>query len=321
MVIVNKYESSIIGLGSYLPETQLSNQDFEKSLDTSDEWITRRTGIAKRHIVSPGQLTSDMAVTAAEKAMHDAKIEPSAVDMIVVATTTGDRTFPSCATIVQSKLGCSNAFAFDVQAACSGFVYGLAVANNFIRSGEAKTVLLIGADSMSKIVDYSDRSTCILFGDGAGALIMEGHDDSDRFIKTQLYSDGDSGHLLYTDGGIALSQTAGYILMDGSAVFDNAIKKMLAAIETILQKNNVCIDDVDLIIPHQANDRIIKSLVNKLNVDINKVISTVDIHANTSAASIPLAWDHIWSKNSENKLILLVTVGAGMTWGAALIKL
>ncbi len=318
---MKRYESSIVGLGSYLPETELLNKKFEKWLDTSDLWIKRRTGISKRHIVNARQLTSDLAILAAQKAMDDASIIPEEIDMIVVSTTTGDRTFPSCATIVQSALGCKNAFAFDVQAACSGFVYGLAVANNFIKSGDVKRVLLIGADSMSKIVDYGDRSTCILFGDGAGAVILEAHEDTDRFIKTQLYSDGDTNDLLYTDGGVALSQTAGHIVMDGAAVFDNAIRNMVEAVNCLLEKNGLGVNDIDLLIPHQANVRIIDALASRLEVDPSKVISTVHLHANTSAASIPLAWDHVWDEHSDSKLIVLVTVGAGMTWGAALIKL
>lgn len=316
-------ESLITGLGSYLPTVELHNKAFEKSLDTSDEWIRQRTGITKRHIVSPGELTSDMAVHAAERAMHDAKIEPSEVDMIIVATTTGDRTFPSCATIVQSRLNCINAFAFDVQAACSGFIYGLAVANNFIKSGDVKTVLLIGADSMSKIVDYSDRSTCILFGDGAGAIIITANENDDSFIKTELHSDGNYGDSLCTSGGVALSQDAGHIHMDGQAVFEHAIKKMLSTINSILYKNNLTIDDIDVLIPHQANIRIIQSLAKRLNINTDKIASTIDIHANTSAASIPLSWDHIWKEESDvkNKLVLLVAIGAGLTWGSALIKI
>ncbi len=319
---MTKLESAIIGLGSYLPQTKLNNQEFEKSLNTTNEWIQKRTGIKIRHIVSPGEMTSDMATAAATLAMHDAQIEPLDVDIIIVATATGDKTFPSCATIVQSKLGCSNAFAFDVQAACSGFVYGLAIANNFIKSGEVKTALLIGADSMSKITDYSDRSTSILFGDGAGAIVLQATDNGKSFIKTELYSDGKLQNILETDGGVASSQTAGYVNMDGTAVFEHAIKKMLLSIENILANNNFDIDQIDLLIPHQANIRIIESMSKKLNLDPKKIVSTVDIHANTSAASIPLAWDHIWKNedNTEDKLVLLTAIGAGLTWGAALIK-
>lgn len=322
---MSKIESSIIGLGSYLPETELYNKEFAKSLETTDEWIRKRTGIIKRHIVSPGEFTSDMATIAAKKAIHDAKIESSTIDMIVVATTTADKTFPSCATIVQSKLDCKNAFAFDMQAACSGFIYGLAVANNFIKSGNTKTVLLIGADSMSKITDYSDRSTSILFGDGAGAVIVQASDGHHKsFIKTELYSNAEYIDILYTDGGVGSSQSAGYIRMDGTSVFEHAVKKMINAIEKILEHNNLTIDDIDLVIPHQANIRIIQSIAMRLKIAENKIISTVNIHANTSAASIPLAWDHVWketaSSSIDGKLLLLVAIGAGLTWGAALVK-
>ena len=318
-----KSESRVIGLGSYLPKTELFNKEFEKSLDTTDEWIKKRTGITKRHIVSPGELTSDMAVIAAERAMYDAKIESSIIDMIIVATTTPDKTFPSCAAIVQSKLDCQNAYVFDVQAVCSGFIYGLAIANNFIKSGDAKTILLIGADSMSKIVDYSDRSTAILFGDGAGAVVIQATENDDSFIKTKLYSDGEYEDILCTDGGVSSSQTTGYIKMDGKSVFEHAVKKMLHAIENILVDHNLTPNDVDLVIPHQANIRIIQSIANRLKIDENKIVSTVDIHANTSAASIPLAWDHTWKHISDvsGKLVLLVAMGAGITWGSAIIKL
>ncbi|MBQ4875563.1 MAG: ketoacyl-ACP synthase III [Rickettsiaceae bacterium H1] len=320
---MTKLESRIIGLGSYLPKTELYNKEFEKFLDTNDEWIRKRTGIVKRHVVSPGELTSDMAVVAAKKAMYDAKIEPNDVDMIVVATTTADMTFPGCATIVQSKLGCKNAFAFDVQAVCSGFIYGLATANNFIKSGDVKTVLLIGADSMSKIIDYSDRSTAILFGDGAGAVVIQTSDDTESFIKTKLYSDGEYQDILYTDGGVSSSQNVGNIIMEGQAVFEHAIKKMLSATESILRENNYEVGDIDLFIPHQANDRIIQSIAKRLAIGEDKIISTVDIHANTSAASIPLAWDHAWQDvlDVNDKLVMLVAIGAGLTWGSALIKL
>ncbi len=319
-----KIESKIIGLGSYLPTTELDNKAFEKSLETTDQWITQRTGIKTRHIVSPGEMTSDMSAAAAYRAMHDAEIEAQDIDMVIVATTTPDKVFPSCASITSSKIGCKNAIAFDIQAVCSGFIYGLAIANNFIQSESVRTILLIGADSMSKIVDYSDRSTAILFGDGAGAVVIQKNEDhNSTFIRTKLYSDNDHEEILYTDGGISSSQTSGYIKMNGPAVFEHAVKKMLYAANEILAANNLSINDIDLVVPHQANIRIIQALAKHLNIETSKIISTVNLHANTSAASIPLAMDKHWDQASDisNKIILLVAIGAGLTSGAAIVKL
>ncbi|QXK91825.1 ketoacyl-ACP synthase III [Neoehrlichia mikurensis] len=317
-------KSALLGIGAYLPKKVLTNSDVALFVDTNDEWIVRRTGIKERRIVQDGETTSDMAVLAAKDALLDACIAESDVDLIIVATTTPDKTFPSCATLVQSQLQCRNAFAFDIQAVCSGFVYAISVADNFIKSGQVKTALIIGAETMSKIVDWKDRSTCILFGDGAGAIVINDCGNVNTgIISTLLRSDGTLNDLLFTNGGVASTGTAGIIQMKGTMVFEHAIEKLISIISDILFYNSICIDEIDLFIPHQANARIIDLVAKKLGISHEKIVMSIDKHANTSAASIPLAlYD---AKNSGRlklgSLILLATIGGGLTWGACLIRL
>ncbi|OCA06493.1 3-oxoacyl-[acyl-carrier-] synthase III family protein [Wolbachia endosymbiont of Trichogramma pretiosum] len=308
--------------GSYLPKKKLSNNEIASIVETNDEWIRQRTGIVQRHIADEGELTSDLAVNAAKNAIEKAKISIDEIGLIIVATTTPDKTFPSSATIIQSKLKCKNAFAFDVQAACSGFIYAVTVADSLIKSNDSiKYALVIGAEIMSRIVDWEDRSTCVLFGDGAGAVIMKSEMSSSSIISTNLHSDGNVD-LLCTNGGISSTRDSGKILMNGREVFKHAVEKLTASVEETLKCNSLKITDIDWLIPHQANIRIIEAVVKKLDFPIEKVINTVDKHANTSAASIPLALDYAVqeSKIKSGNLILLISIGAGLTWGSVLLR-
>lgn len=315
-------KSFILSTGSYLPKKILSNNEIALIVETNDEWIRQRTGIVQRHIADEGELTSDLAVNAAKNAIEKAKISIDEIGLIIVATTTPDKTFPSCATIIQSKLKCKNAFAFDVQAACSGFIYAVTVADSLIKSNDRiKYALVIGAEIMSRIVDWEDRSTCVLFGDGAGAVIMKSEMSSSSIISTNLHSDGNVD-LLCTNGGISSTRDSGKILMNGREVFKHAVEKLTASVEETLKCNSLKISDIDWLIPHQANIRIIEAVVKKLDFPIEKVINTVDKHANTSAASIPLALDYAVqeSKIKSGNLILLISIGAGLAWGSVLLR-
>ncbi|WP_265039356.1 beta-ketoacyl-ACP synthase III [Wolbachia endosymbiont (group A) of Yponomeuta plumbellus] len=314
-------KSFILSTGSYLPRKMLSNNEIASIVETSDEWIRQRTGIVQRHIADEGELTSDLAVNAAKSAIEKAKISVDEIDLIIVATTTPDKTFPSCATIVQSKLKCKNAFAFDVQAACSGFIYAVTVADSLIKSNNRiKYALVIGAEIMSRIVDWEDRSTCVLFGDGAGAVVMKSEMGRSGIISTNLYSDGNVD-ILCTNGGVSSTGDSGKICMNGREVFKHVVDKLTASVEETLKCNNLKITDIDWLIPHQANIRIIEAVVKKLDFPIEKVINTVDKHANTSAASIPLALDYAIqeSKIKSGNLVLLISIGAGLTWGSVLL--
>jgi len=315
-------KSFILSTGSYLPKKILSNNEIASIVETNDEWIRQRTGIVQRHIADEGELTSDLAVNAAKNAIEKAKISIDEIGLIIVATTTPDKTFPSCATIIQSKLKCKNAFAFDVQAACSGFIYAVTVADSLIKSNDRiKYALVIGAEIMSRIVDWEDRSTCVLFGDGAGAVIMKSEMSSSSIISTNLHSDGNVD-LLCTNGGISSTRDSGKILMNGREVFKHAVEKLTTSVEETLKCNSLKITDIDWLIPHQANIRIIEAVVKKLDFPIEKVINTVDKHANTSAASIPLALDYAVqeSKIKSGNLILLISIGAGLAWGSVLLR-
>lgn len=311
----------ILSTGSYLPKKILSNDEIAKIVDTSDEWITQRTGIVQRHIADEEELTSDLAVEAARRAIKNAKISVDNIDLIIVATTTPDRALPSCATIVQNKLKCKNAFSFDVQSACSGFVYGMTVADSLMRSnGKVKYALVIGAEIMSRIVDWKDRSICVLFGDGAGAIVIKSIDDIGYsremgIISTDLYSDGNIDIL-------CTNSKSGKIFMNGREVFRNAVDKLTNLIEKTLKLNCLEKDDIDWLIPHQANIRIIEAINSKLSFSIEKVISTVANHANTSSASIPLALDYAVQSGRLKKgdLLLLVSIGAGLSWGSVLLR-
>lgn len=314
-----------LGSGSYLPRTVIVNDDLPEHLNTSDEWIRTRTGITQRHKSSEDETTSFMATQALLKALDQAKIKASDLDAIIVATTTGDHAFPSTATRVQSNVQANNAFAFDIQAACSGFVYAYSMAENMILSGQAKYIAIIGAEHMTKIVDWNDRGTCVLFGDGAGAVIVTANqnESSPKNVTSCLFSDGAAYDKLYVDPSIATPQLKGAIVMDGKEIFKNAILKMGQAIEVVLERNNLTIDEIDYIIPHQANARIIKGIADRFNLPSEKVIVTVDKHANTSAASIPLALDVSVKAGTikDNSIILMVGMGAGITWGASLLKI
>jgi 3-oxoacyl-[acyl-carrier-protein] synthase-3 len=319
--------AQIIGCGAYLPETVLTNEELAKRVDTSDAWIRERTGIRKRYIARDGELTSDLALGASRAALLDAGIDAGELDMIVCATTTPDDTFPAAATKVQARLGMTRGAAFDVQAVCSGFIYGLSVADNFIRAGQAETILVIGAETMSRILDWKDRTTCVLFGDGAGALVLRAHegkgDNSDHgVLNTKLFSDGRLRDLLYVDGGPSSTQTTGYLRMMGKEVFRHAVTNISAAIEASLHAAGLSIADIDWFVPHQANQRILDGTARKLGIKPERVVSTVADHGNTSAASVPLALATAVEDGriKEGDLVLMEAMGGGFTWGAALVR-
>ena len=316
------YSSYILGCGSYLPKKILTNNDLSKKLDTSDEWIKSRTGIRQRHIADKNQLNSDLGYEAAKKAIINAKIKISDIDLIIVATSTPDHTFPSTATKVQAKLGIKKGFAFDIQAACSGFIYAMSVADNYILNNQATNALVIGSEIFSRILDWNDRSTCVLFGDGAGAIVLSKKKRNSGIISTELYSDGRFYDLLYVDGGVASNQKAGQIKMKGREVFRHAVEKLSECIKLSLKKNNLIKDNIDWIIPHQANKRIMDMTAKKLDISKNKVLITVDRYANTSSASIPLTLDYALSKKivKRGQIIVFEAIGGGLTWGCSILK-
>ncbi len=314
--------SRIAGTGSYLPEKILSNADLEKMIDTTDEWIFTRTGIRERHIAAENEFTSDMAVNAALKAIEVAQIAPNDIDLIIVATTTPDRTFPSTACLVQEKLGIrNNCPAFDIQAVCSGFVFALATADKFIKSGAAKCALVIGADAMSRITDWSDRSNCILWGDGSGAVVLEVSDE-EGVISTHLHSNGSYADLLMVEKGVSNPSGLKTITMEGNAVFKVAVNTLDAIVDETLEANGMAKSDVDWLVPHQANIRILQSTAKKLGMSMDQVVVTVDKHGNTSAASIPLALDVAVrdGRIKRGETILMEAFGGGFTWGSVLMK-
>lgn len=314
------------GVGHYLPERVVPNSEFEASLDTSDEWIKARSGIERRHFAAEGETTSDLATHAARAALAHAGLQADDIDAIIVATSTADLTFPSAATMVQANLGMTRGFAFDVQAVCAGFVFALTNANALIISGQAQRVLVIGAETFSRIMDWQDRSTCVLFGDGAGALILEAQqgqgDVSDRgILAADLNSDGRHRDILYVDGGIS-TQSTGFLRMEGKEVFRHAIEKLAATAHTALEKAGLKDSDVDWIVPHQANIRIIQGTAKKLGVPMERVVLTVQDHGNTSAASIPLALSVGAAKGKikTGDLVLTEAIGGGLAWGAVAIR-
>lgn len=314
------------GVGHYLPERVVPNAEFEKTLDTSDEWIRARSGIERRHFAAKDQPTSDLATQAATAALAMAGMEGDEIDAIVVATSTADLTFPSVATMVQQAIGNTKGYAFDVQAVCAGFVYALSNANALIASGQADTVMVIGAETFSRIMDWTDRSTCVLFGDGAGALILSAEDGdgtaADRgILSTDLNSDGRYKDLLYVDGGVS-TQNTGMLRMEGKEVFRHAVEKLAKTAHTALDKVGLGPDDVTWVVPHQANIRIIQSTAKKLGVEMDRVIVTVQDHGNTSAASIPLALSVGVANGQIKKGDLVVTeaIGGGLAWGAVVIR-
>ncbi len=316
-----------LGCGSYLPDRVLTNAELSKTVDTTDEWIRDRTGIRQRHIAAEGELTSDLALAAARNALEMAGIDQSGLDLIIVATATPDQTFPSTATRVQNGLGMTHGFAFDVQAVCSGFAYALSVATQFIEAGKVDTALVIGAETFSRILDWTDRTTCVLFGDGAGAVVLRGEDGTgakeDRgVLSTELRSDGRYNDMLFVDGGPSSTGTAGLLRMRGKEVFRHAVVNLAAIGEQALKAAGATSDDVSWIVPHQANYRIIEATARKVGVPLDKVIMTVAEHGNTSAASIPLALDQGVrdGRIQRGNLLLLEAMGGGFTWGAAALR-
>ncbi len=316
----------VTGVGHFLPERVVPNAEFEKTLDTTDEWIRSRSGIESRHFAGEDDTTSSMAVAAAQAALADAGCSVEDVDAVIVATSTADLTFPSTATMVQAGLGMTRGFAFDVQAVCAGFVYALANANALIASGQAKRVLIIGAETFSRILDWTDRGTCVLFGDGAGAVLLEGQEGqgtpADRgILATDLNSDGRYKDLLYVDGGSSTG-TTGYLRMQGNQVFRHAVEKLAATAQTAMDRAGVTAEDVDWIVPHQANIRIIQGTAKKMNISMDRVVVTVQDHGNTSAASIPLALSVGKQRGQIKQGDLLVTeaIGGGLAWGAVVLR-
>ncbi len=311
----------ITGTGSYLPEKILTNADLEKMVDTTDEWIFSRTGIRKRHIIDAQQTTTDIAVIAAQRAIQAAGIEQSAIDLIIFATTTPDRTFPSSACILQKKMAMHECPAFDIQAVCSGFVYALSVADQFIRSGMSSCALVIGADAMSRITDWTDRSNCILWGDGAGAVIVQAS-DSAGILSSHIHADGSHIDLLTVPQGVTDMNGDRTIKMEGNAVFKMAVNTLDAIVDETLAANHMSKADIDWLVPHQANIRILQSTAKKLGMSMDRVVVTVDEHGNTSAASIPLALDVAVrdGRIKKDEIILMEAFGGGFTWGSVLLK-
>ena len=312
------------GVGHYLPERVVENAEMETMVDTTDAWIKTRSGIERRHFAADGQLTSDLAVRAAQAALADAGMQATDIDAVVVATSTPDTTFPSVATIVQGKLATSG-FAFDVQAVCAGFVYAMATANSFIQSGQSQRVLVIGAETFSRIMNWEDRTTCVLFGDGAGAVVLEAEDGAGEtgILATDLNSDGRFRDLLYVDGGVSSTQTTGVLVMQGKEVFRHAVEKLAQTAETALERAGLTSDDVDWIVPHQANSRIITRTAQKMNVPMERVVMTVQDHGNTSAASIPLALSVAKQdgKFKPGQVLVMEAIGGGLAWGAVVLRL
>lgn len=317
-------KSIIKGCGGYLPEKVLTNHDLAKMVDTSDEWIKQRTGIESRHLAAENETTSDMAIKAAEDALLHADMPVADIDAVIVATTTPDLTFPATAAHVQAGLGMTHGFAFDVQAVCSGFIYALTTADSLIQAGRAKNVLVIGAEKMSSIVDWNDRGTCILFADGAGAVILsaEETDEQKGVLSAHLHSDGRQKDLLCTSGGPGTTGDAGVIYMEGREVFKHAVQHLAEAVDEALESNGIAPDEIDWLVPHQANIRIIESTAKKLGMSMDKVVTTVATHGNTSAASVPLALNAAVKDGriKRGDLILTEAMGGGFTWGSALIR-
>jgi 3-oxoacyl-[acyl-carrier-protein] synthase III len=321
-----RYRSIVAGCGSYLPERVVTNDELAQRLDTSDAWIVQRTGIRQRHVAAPGELCSDLARRAAQGALASAGMTARDIDLLIVATTTPDNTFPATAAKVQGQLGMVQGCAFDVQAVCSGFIYGLAIADNFLKAGQARSALVIGAETFSRILDWSDRGTCVLFGDGAGAVVLQASakaEPQDRgILSTHLHSDGRDYEMLMVDGGPSATQTTGVVHMDGREVFRNAVNRLAEAVDEALTANHLTVDDVDWLVPHQANRRIIDSMGRKLGLDPAKVVVTIDHHANTSAASVPLALAEAVDDGriQRGQLVLMEAMGGGLTWGAGLVR-
>jgi 3-oxoacyl-[acyl-carrier-protein] synthase III len=322
------FRSQILGCGGYLPDRIVSNEELAARIETTDEWIVQRTGIRQRHVAATGELTSDLAVRAAERALAAAGRTADDIDLIVVATATPDHTFPATAAKVQARLGISRAIAaFDVQAVCTGFIYALAVADNFLRCGQAKRALVIGAETFSRILDWQDRGTCVLFGDGAGAVVIEGVPSNGSpqergILSTHLHADGKNYGLLYVDGGPSSTGMSGFLRMEGREIFRHAVQRLAEVVDEALAANGLKSGDIDWLVPHQANRRIIDGMGKKLGLAADRVVITIDRHANTSAASVPLALAEAASDGRlrPGQLVLMEAMGGGLTWGAGLVR-
>jgi 3-oxoacyl-[acyl-carrier-protein] synthase III len=319
--------SVIRGVGAHLPKRVVTNDDLARLVDTSDEWIQERTGIEQRYIAEPGELTSDLGIAASRQAVVRAGIDPTDIDLVVCATATPDRTFPATATRIQAGLGVTKGAAFDVQAVCSGFIYALAIADNFIKSGQSRRALVVGAETFSRILDWEDRGTCVLFGDGAGAVVLEaqslvGGREDRGILATRLRSDGRYEDLLYVDGGPSSTKTTGHLRMNGREVFRHAVQKISGVIEETLVATGYAVEEIDLFVPHQANKRILDGIAKKLGIPPHKVMITLAKHGNTSAASVPLALNQAFEERRirEGSLLLMEAMGGGFTWGAALAR-
>jgi 3-oxoacyl-[acyl-carrier-protein] synthase-3 len=319
--------SVIRGVGAYLPKRIMTNDEISRIVDTDDAWITERTGIKQRHIAAEGELTSDLAIAAAKMALIRAGIDPVDIDLVICATATPDRTFPATAVRIQAGLGITNGAAFDVQAVCSGFVYAMATADNFLKAGQFKRALVVGAETFSRILDWSDRGTCVLFGDGAGAVVLEaqpqhGTREDRGILSTRIRSDGRFEELLYVDGGPGSTKTTGHLRMNGREVFRHAVQKIYGVIEETLVATGYAADEIDLYVPHQANQRILDGIAKKLGVGPEKIVITLSKHGNTSAASIPLALNQAFEEHrlKEGSLVLMEAMGGGFTWGAVLAR-
>lgn len=321
--------SRILGTGSALPRRIVTNAELAERVDTSDEWIVERTGIRQRHIAEPDETTATLAIAAARAALADAGVEAASIGLIVLATATPDNTFPATATKVQAALGCNGGIAFDVAAVCSGFLYALNIADSLLQTGTAKRALVIGAETFSRILDWEDRTTCVLFGDGAGAVVIEaptgdsGGVNAPGILATRLHADGTGHDLLYVDGGPSTTQTVGHVRMRGPEVFRHAVVKLSGVLNEVLEDTGISVDEIDWIVPHQANIRILDATAKKLGIAPEKVIVTVHVHANTSAASVPLALDTARrdGRIKAGDLVMIEAMGGGFTWGASLIRM
>ena len=320
--------SFLVGQGAYLPARVVTNAELAASVDTSDEWIFKRTGIRQRHVAAEGEMTSDLALAAARRALDSAGVAASDIDLIVLATTTPDDTFPATAPKVQAGLGIHHGAAFDVQAVCAGFMYALAVADNFIKAGQAQRALVIGAETFTRLLDWNDRSTCVLFGDGAGAVVLESHQGDGGagdfgILSTHLHTDGRQRDILYVDGGPSSTRTVGHVRMNGKEVFRHAVGKLAAVMEEALADHGLAPSAVDWLVPHQANQRIIEGLRAKLDLPAERVVSTVERHANTSAASVPLALTASVEAGGvkSGDLVMFEAIGGGLAWGAGLVRI
>jgi 3-oxoacyl-[acyl-carrier-protein] synthase-3 len=314
--------SVVLGVGSALPKRRVTNEELAQTVDTSDEWIVERTGIRSRYVAGDGETTASLATDAARRALEQAELAPTEIDLIVLATATPDQTFPSSATKVQAALGIKDCVAFDVHAVCTGFLYALSVADSMLRSGNANKALVIGAETFSRILDWEDRATCVLFGDGAGALVLSGEDSDSGILATKLHADGRHNDLLFVDGGPSTTGTVGKLRMKGREVFRHAVVNLAEVLNEVLADAGLTAADVDWVVPHQANARILDATAKKLGLPAEKVVVTVDQHANTSAASVPLAFDAAVrdGRIKRGDLVVLEAMGGGFTWGAAALR-